>query len=689
MHPDRVEVLSALALAARGREPLAAGFARIATDQPELRPWLSRLAPLGRGAEAVPLLRDLRLIDADQARWLARREGTERFAAGLDRVAIGGAAIDRSFALVRDAPVLLLLVAGGLPWLLWSLLDGVGYGLVQVELGLNFRLSTTAAFLHRIPWPLQAASLVGLVAVLWLVLRAWRYQPIIRYLLPLWCPSAWRAWLGCRLLLHAEAEGRRAPLPLGERWQRRLERLLRLPGSEPEAPAWRRDWRLYWFLTWFRVGRDRRALLAEDAQQVDLVSRLRVLGLIVDGPRGVDWDASLARAQVSLERAVARVRPWIWSAVAILTVFGFGRTLGAAVIQATVWWSGWAYRPPLEAVVVANFLLLQLSLVGSGVLALIVVQIPWVPSRLITWGHRRRIGATICAGVARCVRARGALGDTFDALAVELPWLYRWRLRHAAALAREGADPVTALARARALPPAVIRALRAGADLGPDALASACELEAAVEPQRHEVAVVMPYALAMVAIGLYLLTAVVPRFGKMLRSLRIDLPDNLQVLVAVIEAIPGTWPANFIVGMVLVLLLGQIASWSWGRWFPGSQRLRRGAMLLAGLAGGADEGRLARCLAATWSRPPPRLAAAGAAGDLPAILRCCGWSVSGATPLAVALGRARARRAALAEAGRFVLRLLLPLLLAVPVLLFLDAIFDAFVLMLRSVEWRH
>lgn len=318
LHRDRVEVLSALALVVQDDAPLAAGFAALAADDPILHRWVSRLADIDQDPEPVARLQVLRLIDRDEASWLRGRYGTRGFAVALTRIAAGGRPVAPGTLFVRYYPLWLLIAVTAVPLAVWGAVDAMQDGALQslyVEMGL--RLPPLTAFLLLVPWWQQVVAVIALYLVVGAALVAWWYQPVFHCLLTLWCPAVFRAALACRLIHYAECASWQVADRF-ERWQRFSERLMFM-SDESERPPWWREWKLYWFLTDFIVPRSRRAVL-DGEHDVDLLARLRVLGLVIDGEHGVDWETSYTLAHDRLKDAQRRRYPWLWT---VLLMYGF------------------------------------------------------------------------------------------------------------------------------------------------------------------------------------------------------------------------------------------------------------------------------------------------------------------------------------------------------------------------------
>jgi len=188
----------------------------------------------------------------------------------------------------------------------------------------------------------------------------------------------------------------------------------------------------------------------------------------------------------------------------------------------------------------------------------------------------------------------------------------------------------------------------------------------------------LPYLLVMANLVIYFSVAILPGFGKMFHSMQVELPPTLQWYFDLMGSIEDLRWLVCMAAMLAITWAIQALAWSWHHWWPGSRAIRRGRILLAGLALGATEGELARHLAATWRRAPTALAAAGETGDLAGIIRACGWRAATPQDLALRLGRATAWRRSVGLVATGILRLLLPVLLALPILFLAQGLFQVF-----------
>ncbi|MBA2482031.1 MAG: hypothetical protein H0V44_15305 [Planctomycetes bacterium] len=310
LHPHRADILAAVALVARAREPLADGLVSLTAGDPHLSRWASRLAPaLRSGTPAPDVLRRARLLSRHETRILA---ADADFVAALDRIASAAASPPRGIWWVRHLPVSCAL-AFALPATAWCLLlaaNGMDLHYATDQLGIT--VGSIGRLSHQ---PLASALLLG--AMLLAITAgdaAVRGVRGLRHLTHFWCPEVDRQVALLRLIQHARL-GDDAPVRLDP-----LRSALARVGVgawRPNQPVWDRDWRTWMFLTRWRLSPD---LRKQSAQRRDLASRLTLLG-IVDSDRGrPDWDAAETLCRERLDDALSSsyllVRP-----VLLLTVW--------------------------------------------------------------------------------------------------------------------------------------------------------------------------------------------------------------------------------------------------------------------------------------------------------------------------------------------------------------------------------
>ena len=316
LHPRRAEVLAALALAVRLREPLAEGLARLAEHDPALRPWLARLAPdLRAGGPLGALLRRHRLVDRQAAERLDRAADPVAEFARLTR---RSCAPLRGLRLIRWFPVVLMgalclplavLQLSGVAGVFVSIFLELGIRLPQVTMALvGTRGSGLLLLVIACTW--TAALLVGLSA-----LRGLRHLP------RLWWVEVRR---GAALLELVAAARSGADRPLDLRGPAAWLAGLGVSAWRQGRPGWDRAWRTYRVLTrWRAPGADWRLA----ARATTAAGVLQALGLLGGG-----GDEELRHLERTLEERLRHaLEPARAQAIAVLMV-ALGIGFGTAVL---------------------------------------------------------------------------------------------------------------------------------------------------------------------------------------------------------------------------------------------------------------------------------------------------------------------------------------------------------------------
>lgn len=309
-HPRRAEVLAALALAARRREPLADGLARLAEADPLLQAWHRRLAPdLGSGVPLAEVLFRHRLLDRRAAAVLAEEADP---AAALDRAASGAVAGPHNLWLIRWFPVALTLAV--LVPLVAVQLTGIFAVFATVFRDLNIRLPGVTAHLLDASYLALLLPPTGAVAT-WIILQMLAQIRGLRHLRHLWWVEVHRQAAMLRLV-EAALAGHDAPVHL--RWPLSWLAWLRLTALRQDRPAWDEDWRTWRILTrWRALGHGWR----EAARAGTAAGVLRALGLLPAGGSTEDLrqlHATVAqRLRHALEPACIEARALLMVAIGI------------------------------------------------------------------------------------------------------------------------------------------------------------------------------------------------------------------------------------------------------------------------------------------------------------------------------------------------------------------------------------
>lgn len=245
LHPQRADVLAALALVVRRRQPLAPAFARLAAGDPLLQPWNRRLAAgLAAGDPLGAVLRRHRLLDRRAA---AQLDAAADPVAAFERVAGESLLPVRGLVLVRWFPAALV-VAILLPVMLVHL-SGVSAMYEAIYKDLNIKLPMLTSLMLGRSWASALAPLSGglLAAALLSMLGLLRG---LRHLRHLWWVEVHRQAALLRLA-DAAVAGDDAPRHLA--WPASWLAALRLSAWRQDRPGWDHAWRTWRILTRWRI----------------------------------------------------------------------------------------------------------------------------------------------------------------------------------------------------------------------------------------------------------------------------------------------------------------------------------------------------------------------------------------------------------------------------------------------------
>ncbi|MDA3963287.1 MAG: hypothetical protein PF961_21080 [Planctomycetota bacterium] len=300
------------------------------------------------------------------------------------------------------------------------------------------------------------------------------------------------------------------------------------------------------------------------------------------------------------------------------------------------------------------------------------------------FGFHRPSTVLLLRLLAGALAARAPLGPVLEGATIQMPLLYRQRLRRAAEALETGDTLSDVVMLQRLLPPDLARGFQAAEDLGPEALRQWC-VELAEDLESHTdgppmQAYVVPVLVVLTAVTGFVCVFIVPKFEKIFDEFGIRLGwVTEQLLWAVrVFGIPA-----LIAVPVLALVIG---NWSWLAHYcmPSLRRLYRGRLLVHGAHAGCSEKVLATCLAASFARPPSGLLAAGENGDFPAVAAACGWRAADAAALTSQIDRAVMRRRWRQLCLDSALRLGLPVILGIPVLFVCYGLFHPLVLIVTK-----
>ena len=644
LHPQRVEVLHALALLAGGREALPEGLERLAAEDPLLRPWAERLVPRLRAGEPLAeCLRRTRLLSRQEAEAFVGGDLAQALSHVISRITHSSWRL----VVVRWLPTLLTAVAAlSFNAALWVMDEQFR---IAEELGINW------------PDPLRYATgailVVLFVALIQQVLGSLR---AVRHVQHLWCPAIHRAaaWQEFAQAVHLHGE-----LVVAGGWGVRQWRRTRLSACRRGHPTWDLPWRTWLFLTRFRLGR------AQRRQLRSLPTGAERLGGLGDQP----GQTACAAAQRQLDDALSAAWPMItvtfW--VVALGSFLLGLIRSSWLFSSVENLGQAAGHADLNSAHLVQLLIVA----GIGLGLIIALQSLIAVVRFFTPVVPDQVAAAIGTAVARALRGHHEPHLALAALAGRLPWPFSWRVRAAASrLAANGScDLAATLVGSGVLPKELLSSGAAAERLGVRALAEwADTLAGRIDVPRLLLSALMPF----LAIGLLMLVhiafiAVViePKFSQIFKELGITQDPPLSWM----ERLPPWWAIVATLGALLAGAWATLIVWRWRV----MRRRFAAQVVLSGVAIGASEAELARSLG---------LAPAAAANGFGALLAAIGWlGISQPVELAEALDAVEERDRRWLSWLRSGMQLVLPLLLAIPVWLLASGIFGSLIRILNTV----
>jgi hypothetical protein len=233
-----------------------------------------------------------------------------------------------------------------------------------------------------------------------------------------------------------------------------------------------------------------------------------------------------------------------------------------------------------------------------------------------------------------------------------------------------GGEPlVTCLCATKVLPARLEREGLASEALGRDALCDWLGDRAGGDDRSPHLLLwpLQPTVFITVGFTVYVITSVLPKLERMLRSLHVPFPVPLQLLA---ETMASKWIpllAPFAIIVAVLVFNAYLAGWLPGQ--LAAARIARGRLIIRAAWSGVSERAMADALARSFWRPPGSLDRAGEAGDLVGIMRACGWRARGTDELAQLVERVEARRHVRQARRMTAIKLLAPVILAIPVLL--------------------
>lgn len=297
LHPHRADVLAALALTMRLRQPLATGFIRLAEGDPLLRPWALRLSTdLASGAPLGGVLRKHRLLDRRTA---ARLDTAADPVSEFEHLSREQLTPVRGLLLIRWFPVALVGVI--LAPVAVVRVTGVLAMFEQIyrELGIKLPELTAMLFSSVFAGPISWAIPVVAMCLLLAALNSLRG---LRHICHLWWVDVHRQ-AALYELACAAVEGDNAPRRL--RWPGSWLAALRISASRQQRPAWDHAWRTWRILTrWRAFGPGWRVA----ACATTVTDVLIALGFLAENPSVAELQRMRADARAHLIDAIDRAR---------------------------------------------------------------------------------------------------------------------------------------------------------------------------------------------------------------------------------------------------------------------------------------------------------------------------------------------------------------------------------------------
>ena len=268
LHPHRADVLAALALAMRLRQPLASGFTRLADGDPLLQAWAMRLSPdLASGAPLGGVLRKHRLLDRRAAR---RLDSATDPVGEFENLSQEQLVPLHGMTLIRWFPVYLVAVILGPLAVVQTL--GISQMFEKICRELGMKLPAITDMMLSING-LGLASWVIVVGVMWSIIYLTLQVRVLRHLCHLWWVDVHRQ-AALYALTCAAVDRQDAPQRL--RWRSWLA-VVRLSSVRQMHPAWDQDWRTWRILTRLRALGPGWKIAARSSTAAEVLSALGFL----------------------------------------------------------------------------------------------------------------------------------------------------------------------------------------------------------------------------------------------------------------------------------------------------------------------------------------------------------------------------------------------------------------------------
>ena len=629
---DRADVLAALALVARQREPLERGLARLAVGDPLLQTWSERLGPdLAGGISLGQVLVKHRLVTAEQGRVL---DQATDIPAGIEQLTVEAAEPIPGLWLIRWFPVALVVCFLAPLWILS--ITGIIENFERIfrEIGLTLPvLSENIIASSRGVIP----EIILVITGSFLAMKLVNSIRIIRHLPHLWFPSVHRE-LALYDLLIAARTGHDEPRKLKFPWS--WLAMIRLSSLRQDHPRWDESWRTFRFLTrWRSLGVSWKSA----ANATTAVSLLQHLGILDVTSTSRDIELRLQESRDRLKRhamvALSQARGLMVVAVGIgifLTILGLMLPL---VMEVECLSSGTGSQAGYSGIGIATILAAIVLVIPQYVLGFI---------RLVFGLRTPGEYGLIFNRLAEATRKNRPWSEVLLRMRLVMPWPWPWRLKRIAEQIYEGTPPEHILAESTILPRMLRRQAVQALAMGPQSFAVWCEhMDASSRRQTRwsqHVIVAIFELLACLAVIHFIVMIIVSKFIQMIAEIETSI--RFQNEIHFVKDL-ARWETPML-AIFAVTIIAASLGFGWFRW-RSARRLQAGHLILRGTDAGLPE------------------AALGTGDGFAAICRSAGWLATTPRELARAIQRAEwklARRAAWLPA---VVAALFPVVLAIPV----------------------
>jgi hypothetical protein len=313
-----------------------------------------------------------------------------------------------------------------------------------------------------------------------------------------------------------------------------------------------------------------------------------------------------------------------------------------------------------------------LQAIGWLLTTVVACQLAWAILRPLLWWlmPTPRLARLVAGALSAALRDGRDAGDAMRGVAISLPLPWSRAAYRAGAALDAGSGVVETLTRERLVHGGTAVVGQAAERLGRVPLLRWLEELAAEPPGAQRLTAVLTPAVACLVMAAlciaFLSVFIAPKFAQICMDLAVTPHPNIALLAGL--------------GRPWAVLLGIIGisgccAWFWLLWsWRDLRRRSAGGLIVAATAQGIDEGGISKALGLAVT------------GDLPMLCAVCGWRAKDREGLLRAIAADAAWRERRAGLMCLVLRIAVPLLLAVPVWLIATGVFGTLISILASLE---